>query len=132
MSLPPLPKPTPPPPLPPFQVDPFVDPPDAVPFLVPGTQATAAYPSSDEWMRAPGCPNTGTDCRITITFQAVSSTIPVAVHTGEGEPAPPLVVRAVRKGACSVCHLTWDILKSPPGPNDFPLPVAPPIVTLPP
>jgi hypothetical protein len=112
-------------PIPEFQFTPVVNPPGSVPFLAPGTQV--AVPGSAEWLRAPDCPNTAQDCRISVTRQAVQNPIPPAIVSGDGQPHPPLYVQSLPRGACSVCGLTWNITKGPLGPNEVPfVPVTPP------
>jgi len=100
---------------------------DPVPFLGPGPAPTTV-PSS-EWLRSPNCPNTASDCRISVTRQAVSNPIPGAVHSGDGVAHPPLTVQSLPHATCSVCSQAWSITRAPPGPTEIPyVPIAPPVV----
>lgn len=107
---------------------------DTQPFLVPAGPLQQDPTPSSEWMRAPNCPNNSTDCRITVTFLAVTTPVPPPVHDGTGVPQPPLVVKALPHGDCSVCKLSWDITRMPPGASGGPPVNHPPFVppTVPP
>jgi hypothetical protein len=105
-------------PIPEFHFNPVVNDPDAVPLL--GPTPMTAVAGSSEWLRAPACPNTAQDCRITVTRQAVQTPIPSAVNSGDGVARPVLYVQSLPRGACSVCGLAWDIAGGPPGPNEIP------------
>lgn len=95
-------------------------PPDSEPFLAPGTNA-APTPGVVDWVRSPACPNNVEDCRITVTMTAASTPIPTTPSNGYGEPQPPLVAKALPRGKCSVCNLSWDITNGPKNPVDYPL-----------
>ena len=109
------------------------DPPGAVPLLVPGTTATPPpIIGAPDWMRSPNCPNNVADCRITVTMTPVTTPVPPAIHAGDGTAQPPLVLKALPHGKCSVCKLSWDITRGPLGPTELPIaPILPPVVTTP-